>query len=378
MVPLVVLMFCVFSITTGEFVVAGILPEVAGDLQVSVGTAGLLVTAYAVGMIIGGPVLTAVTAGVDRKRLMVSLLAVAVLGNAISAVAPSFAVLLAARVLAALVTSTFFAQAIVVAVSSAPPERSATMVAWLAFGMNLAMVLGAPIGTVIGGSWGWRATFAAITLACLLGLVLVWLLLPSSRGERRPTALAELRVLRRRPVLLALSVTAVGNVGVLMVFSYLAPLLTDVAGHPGSRLPMLLLVHDREPGWWRAVRPKPAAVSAIPAGAVGCRAGRQLVRRHVRHLDGAGGVGGGIPRLCDHPGHAGAGDGGRCGCPSPGDGGERVRLSTGRGLCRAGRWADRRLGRGPSTHLSGRGRSDDLRAALDAGDGTSAAPQRWW
>ncbi|NKY84308.1 MFS transporter [Nocardia veterana] len=238
-----ILMFCVFTITTGEFVVAGILPEVASDLDVTVGAAGLLVTAYAVGMIVGGPVLTAVTAGVDRKRLMVALLAVAFVGNVVSALAPDFRLLLVARVLTALVTSTFFAQAIVIAVQSSAPERAGSMVARLAFGMNLAMILGAPIGTRIGDQWGWRATFATIAGACLLGLVaVVWAF--ESGGDRPATsAVTELRVLRQRPVLMALAITAVGNAGVLMVFSYLAPLLTDVAGHPATRLPLLLLAY---------------------------------------------------------------------------------------------------------------------------------------
>ncbi|MFE3256451.1 MFS transporter [Nocardia sp. NPDC059091] len=243
MLRLAILMLCVFSITTGEFVVAGILPQVATDLGVAVGTAGLLVTAYAVGMIIGGPVLTAMTAGIDRKRLMLALLVVAVVGNAVSALAPGFPMLLAARVLTALVTSTFFAQAIVIAVQSAPPERAGTMVARLAFGMNLAMILGAPIGTQIGHQWGWRATFAAIAVACLIGLGLVfWLLTPPSDAGRT-SAVSELRVLRQRPVLVALAITAIGNVGVLMVFSYLAPLLTDLGGHPAARLPVLLLAY---------------------------------------------------------------------------------------------------------------------------------------
>lgn len=243
MLRLLILIFCVFSVTTGEFVVAGILPEVAGDLGVSVGAAGLLVTAYAVGMIIGGPLLTAVTAGIDRKCLMVALLAVAVVGNAVSALAPDFRLLLAARLLTALVTSTFFAQAVVIAVQSAAPERAGTMVARLAFGMNLAMILGAPIGTRIGNQWGWRATFATIAVACLIGLVSVAWAFPSAAGAQRTSAVAELRVLRRGPVLVALAITAVGNVGALMVFSYLAPLLTNLGGHPAGRLPLLLLAY---------------------------------------------------------------------------------------------------------------------------------------
>ncbi|MEU6584395.1 MFS transporter [Nocardia sp. NPDC046763] len=266
MVVPAVLMFCVFGVTTGEFVVAGILPEVAGDLDVPVGGAGLLVTAYAAGMIIGGPVLTAVTATVNRKRLMLILLMFAGTGNLVSACAPGFAWLLAARVTTALVTSTFFAQAVVVAVRSGPPERAATTVARLAFGMNLAMILGAPVGTAIGHQWGWRATFATVGVTCLIGAALVGLLITAPSEDPRRSALAELQVLIRRPVVSALATTAIGNVGVLMVFVYLAPLLTDLAGHPEHRLPILLLgygigatlgnlvggtLYDRNPRFWQ-------------------------------------------------------------------------------------------------------------------------------
>lgn len=295
-------MFCVFGITTGEFVVAGILPEVATDLDVTIGAAGLIVTAYAVGMIVGGPVLTALTARLDRKRLMLILLGIAVLGNGASALAPDFTALLAARVITALVTSTFFAQAIVVAVRSAPAEHAGTAVARLAFGMNLAMIVGAPLGTAIGGQWGWRAAFAAVGAACLIGLLLVAAVIDEpAPEERRISALAELRVLRRPPVLSALVITAMGNIGVLMVFGYLAPLMTEVAGHPASRLPVLLLgygvgatignliggsLHDRDPlrsgpallgllsavlvgTWFVAVAPAPAAVAVVVIGGLG-------------------------------------------------------------------------------------------------------------
>lgn len=239
----VILLFCVFSITTGEFVVVGVLPDVANDFAITIGTAGLLVTAYAVGMIVGGPVLTALTTTVGRQRLMVALLAVAVAGNAASALAPNFSSLLVARLITALVTSTFFAQAVVVAVQSAPPDRAATTVARLAFGMNLAMILGAPIGTAIGAEWGWRATFAAVSIACMVGLFLVYGGLNLPAEEARGTATSELRVLRKWPVLLALAIIAIGNLGVLMVFSYFAPLLTDLGGNPSSHVPALLLAY---------------------------------------------------------------------------------------------------------------------------------------
>ncbi len=237
-----VLMLCVFGITTGEFVLAGILPAVADGLGVSIPSAGLLVTAYAIGMIAGGPLLTALTARYPRKPLIVVLLAVAVVGNVASAVAPSYAVLFAGRVITALVTATFFANAIVIVATAAPADRQASAVARLVLGMNLAMVLGAPLGTVIGDRWGWRATFVAIAVCCAVGLALVPALVPATAGA--PTsATAELAVFRRPPVWLAIAVTAVGNVGLLVVFTYFAPLVTEVAGVADGVVPVLLLVY---------------------------------------------------------------------------------------------------------------------------------------
>ncbi|MEV0284619.1 MULTISPECIES: MFS transporter [unclassified Kribbella] len=240
--PLPALLVCVFGVTTGEFVLAGILPAVADDLAVSIPAAGLLVTAYALGMIVGGPLLTALTAGRPRKPVVLALLAVAVAGNLLSALAPGYGVLFAARIVTALVTSTFFANAIVIAVSAAPPEKQGTTVAKLAFGMNLAMILGAPLGTWIGAAFGWRATFGGITLVCAVGLLLVSRLVPSDQPGTRGGALTELAAFRHRDLQLAIAVTAVANIGLLMVFTYLSPLLTEVSSFgAGAIAPMLLL-----------------------------------------------------------------------------------------------------------------------------------------
>ncbi|MEU4606156.1 MFS transporter [Kribbella sp. NPDC023972] len=254
------LLVCVFGVTTGEFVLAGILPGVAAELEVSIPSAGLLVTAYAIGMIAGGPLLTAITAGRPRKPLVLALLGVAVAGNLISALAPGYGVLFAARIVTALVTATFFANAIVIAVSAAPEGKQASTVAKLAFGMNLAMILGAPLGTWIGDALGWRATFLAITVFCTTGLVLVARLVPAeswitadspgvSRAEIHDsmsaggTALGELAVLKEREVQLAIAITAVANLGLLMVFTYLAPLLTDLGSFSADAVAPMLLVY---------------------------------------------------------------------------------------------------------------------------------------
>lgn len=240
---LTALLVCVFGVTTGEFVVAGILPAVAGDLGVSIPAAGLLVTAYALGMIVGGPLLTAITAGRSRRPLVIALLAVAVVGNLLSTLAPGYGVLFAARVVTALVTSTFFANAIVIATASVPPDKKASTVAKLAFGMNLAMILGAPLGTWIGEAFGWRTTFAAITACCATGLVLVARFVPDDQPGVRTRALREFAVFRSRALLLAIAITAVANIGVLMVFTYLAPLLTGPASFPAAAVAPMLLVY---------------------------------------------------------------------------------------------------------------------------------------
>ncbi|MGW4211330.1 MFS transporter [Lentzea sp. NPDC004789] len=239
---LISLMVCVFGITTGEFVIAGILPDVATDLQVSIPAAGLLVTAYAIGMIVGGPLLTALTARFPRKPLMLTLMVITVVGNLASAFAPMYGMLFAARVITALVTSTFFANAIVTAVSTAPEGKQASTVSKLVFGMNIAMVLGAPLGTFIGNRFGWQATFLAIAIVCALGLLLTWRLVPAV-ASAGGSAVAELKVFRAHNVQLAILVTAVGNAGLLMVFTYVAPLLTDVTGYAAGTVASMLLVY---------------------------------------------------------------------------------------------------------------------------------------
>lgn len=239
---LISLMLCVFGITTGEFVIAGILPDIATDLNVSIPAAGLLVTAYAIGMIIGGPALTALTARYSRKPLIVTLLIITIVGNLASAFAPFYSMLFAARVVTSLVTSTFFANAIVIAASMAPPGKHASTVSKLVFGMNLAMVLGAPIGTFIGNHFGWRATFVAIAAVCAFGLLLTLWLVPAVENAGT-SAVTELKVFRDHKVQLAILVTAVGNAGLLMVFTYFAPLLTNVTRFAAGTIAGMLLVY---------------------------------------------------------------------------------------------------------------------------------------
>ncbi|WP_049572872.1 MFS transporter [Streptomyces sp. SBT349] len=251
--PLLSLLLIVFSLTTGEFVIAGILPEVADELGVSIPSAGLLVTAYALGMIVGGPLVTVLTAGVARRPLVAGLVTVSIAANLGSAVAPSHPVLLAARFAAGLVVATFFALAITTAVSMAREGRQASTVAKLTLGMNLGIVLGTPLGTLVGQGLGWRAPFVAIALLSAVALLLALLTLPAGPAAspptppaapaRRASPLRELRVFANRDLQLALALTALGNVGAVAVFVYISPLLTDVSGFSTGTVPALLLLY---------------------------------------------------------------------------------------------------------------------------------------
>ncbi|WP_433190627.1 MFS transporter [Actinoallomurus sp. CA-150999] len=235
------LMLVVFGLTTGEFVIAGILPDVAADLSVSIPAAGLLVTAYAAGMIVGGPVVTVLTARAARKPLIAGLIAVSVLGNLGSAAAPNHVVLLLSRFVAGLVVATFFAVAIATVISMAPAGRQASSVAKVALGMNLGIILGTPIGTFIGQHLGWRATFLAVAAFSAVALLLVLRFVPAQPPATTGSARGELRVFANRDLQLAIALTAVGNVGVVTVFTYITPLLTDVGGFAADMVPVLLL-----------------------------------------------------------------------------------------------------------------------------------------
>jgi MFS transporter, DHA1 family, inner membrane transport protein len=236
-------MLVVFSLTTGEFVIAGILPDVAADLGVSLPAAGLLTTAYAAGMIVGGPVVTVCTARLARKPLIAGLITVSVLGNLGSTLAPEYVSVLLTRFVAGLVVATFFAVAIATAVSMAPEGKQSSTVAKVALGMNLGIILGTPIGTFIGHNLGWRATFAAVAAISAAALLLVLRFVPAQPVTTTGSALKELRVFTGREVWLAIALTAVGNVGAVTVFTYIAPLLTEVSGFAAGAVPVLLLVY---------------------------------------------------------------------------------------------------------------------------------------
>ncbi|MFJ5938491.1 MFS transporter [Streptomyces sp. NPDC093071] len=239
--PLFALMLCVFGVGTSEYVIAGILPGLSGDLGVDIPTAGLLVTAYALGVVIGGPIVTIATARIERKTLMLLLMGVFIAGNVLAAVAPEYWVVVVARVVAALVHSTFVAVGIMLAVSMVPEGQSGSAVAKVSLGLNLATVLGVPLGTFIGESHGWRATFWAVAGITTLATLLVAAVVrpaPATGGG----AASELKVLGNRRVQIAIAMTVLGSAGFGTVFTYIAPLLTDVTHFSTGAVTVLLIV----------------------------------------------------------------------------------------------------------------------------------------
>ncbi|MEA9555157.1 MFS transporter [Xanthomonas nasturtii] len=232
-----------FGIGTTEFVIMGLLQQVATDLDVSLTAAGLLISGYALGVSIGAPVLTLLSARWPRKAVLVSLMVVFTLGNLACALAPDYASLMVARVLTSLAHGTFFGVGAVVATSLVPPERRASAISLMFAGLTVATLLGVPAGAWLGLQLGWRATFWAVTVIGVLATAAVALWVPAAAGAAAPVSWRqEVAVLRRGQVLLALAMTVLGYAGVFAVFTYIQPLLVQVTGFAQAAVSPVLLV----------------------------------------------------------------------------------------------------------------------------------------
>lgn len=228
--PLVALAVSAFAIGTTEFVVMGLLPQMAQDLDVSIPSAGMLVSGYALGVVFGGPLLAMATARLPRKAVLLVLMGVFVLGNLLCALAPNYPTLMAARVIAALAHGSFFGAGAVVAGHIAPPGKRAQAIALMFTGLTVANILGVPAGTWLGQALGWRATFWAVVALGAAALIAIARYVPVLHDLAPPRLGRELRVLREPQVLLALGMTVFGFGGVFAVFTYIVPILTDEAG----------------------------------------------------------------------------------------------------------------------------------------------------
>jgi DHA1 family inner membrane transport protein len=236
------LMVSSFGIGTTEFVIAGLLTEIAADLSVSVPTAGILVSGYALGVVIGGPIAAAASTGRPRKTVLLVLMGLFIVGNAISAVAPGYGVLMAGRVLAAVCHGAFFGIASVVAAELVDPARRSQAISLVFTGLTIANVVGAPLGTFIGQDFGWRATFVMITVIGVVSLVGLAALVPARSAEPGAGLRRELAVFARPQVWLAIGIAAMAIGALFAAFSYIAPLLTEVTGFSSGALTPLLVL----------------------------------------------------------------------------------------------------------------------------------------
>ncbi|NML49461.1 MFS transporter [Streptomyces sp. R302] len=239
-VALIALAISAFGIGTTEFVMMGLLPNVAGDLGTTVPTAGHLVSAYALGVVVGAPLLTALGSRLPRKRMLLLLMALFTVGNLASALAPGYGWLLAGRVLAGLPHGAFFGVGAVVAARLVRPDRQARAVATMFLGLTVANILGVPAATLLGQHLGWRATFVVVTAIGLAALAALARLVPDLPVDDRQGLGRELRALGRPQVLLGLLTAVLGFAGVFAVYSYLASMTTEVMGFGESTVTIVL------------------------------------------------------------------------------------------------------------------------------------------
>lgn len=225
---LLILALSAFAIGTTEFVIMGLLPDVARSLSVSIPTAGWLISGYALGVALGAPVMAVLTASLPRKRALLILMGIFIVGNVLCAIAGSYGFLMAARIITSLCHGAFFGIGSVVAASLVPENRKASAVALMFTGLTLANVLGVPLGTALGQVAGWPMTFWAVAVLGVLSLIGLWRVMPMRHDEEKTDLRAEIGQLRNAGLWAALSTTMLFSAATFALFTYVAPLLEDV------------------------------------------------------------------------------------------------------------------------------------------------------
>lgn len=233
----------IFGLGTTEFMIAGLLPELATAFSVSVPDAGLLISLFAVGVVIGAPTMTVLTSRVPRKLTLITLLVVFLAGEILAALAPTFDVLMTARVVTAVAHGAFFGIGAVVAADLVPPEKKARAIAIMFGGLTIATVAGVPMGTFIGQQLGWRATFWAVAIIGAVGLVGVVTLVPALPRDGIQRFSGELSAFRRPRLWLALATTTLSQAALYSTYTYLAPLVTGITGFSITAVAPLLMLY---------------------------------------------------------------------------------------------------------------------------------------
>ena len=241
---LLALTLSAFAIGTTEFVIVGLIPVMATDLNVSLPSAGLLVSLYALGVAIGAPVLTALTGTWPRKKVLLSVMGLFVLGNLLAWQAPDYNTLIIARILTGLAHGVFFSIGSTIATGLVPKEKAASAIAIMFSGLTVALVTGVPLGTYIGQIFGWQATFLIVSVLGLIALVGSAFLVPANLKQTKAVSIAsQLKVLTEPRLLLVYGITAIGYGGTFVAFTYLAPILEQVSGFQSSSVSLIMLVY---------------------------------------------------------------------------------------------------------------------------------------
>nr|WP_288850748.1 MFS transporter [uncultured Acidovorax sp.] len=243
-IALLALTLSAFAIGTTEFVIVGLLPTVAADLSISIPSAGLLVSLYALGVAVGAPVLTALTGKLPRKTLLLALMALFTAGNLLAWQAPSYETLVAARILTGLAHGVFFSIGSTIATGLVPREKAASAIAIMFTGLTVALVTGVPLGTFIGQHFGWRETFLAVSTLGAAAFIGSALFVPRNLAHTPPASLLQqAKVLAEPRLLLVYAKTAIGYGGTFIPFTFLAPILTDISGFSAGSVGWVMLVY---------------------------------------------------------------------------------------------------------------------------------------
>lgn len=241
---LLALTLSAFAIGTTEFVIVGLIPTMANDLQVSLPSAGLLVSLYALGVAIGAPVLTALTGKWNRKSVLLGVMSLFVIGNLLAWQAPGYPTLVVARILTGLAHGVFFSIGSTIATGLVPKEKAASAIAIMFTGLTVALVTGVPLGTYIGQQFGWQSTFLIVALLGLIALLGSMLLVPRNLPQPPATKLVvQLKVLTQPRLLLVYAITALGYGGTFTAFTFLAPILEQVSGFSTHMISLIMLVY---------------------------------------------------------------------------------------------------------------------------------------
>ncbi|MFT8321926.1 MAG: MFS transporter [Bacillus sp. (in: firmicutes)] len=243
-IALLSLSISAFAIGTTEFVLVGLLPTVANDLGIALTKAGTLISGYAIALAIGTPIVTAIAGRIPKKRFLIILMAIFTIGNGISAISPNYEWLMLSRVITAVAHGVFFAVAAVVASNIVPVNKRGTAISIMFTGLTVATIAGVPLGTFIGQNLGWRATFGAVAILGIIGLISNLFAIDPVKNQNNPPTLKDIgQLIKNKRILLALVMTALGFGGTFTLFTYLAPILEEISGYSSSSISILLLLY---------------------------------------------------------------------------------------------------------------------------------------